>query len=228
MLVISGIATFLALWFVAPYAIRMLDVHRLRKLCRRQRAIVLTFDDGPSSSVTSKLLILLAEYQASATFFALGRKIESDPRVCALILAEGHEFGSHSYRHLNAWKNSPLAVYRDIDMGLHFANNTSSSVWFRPPYGKITLATLLQVRINKCLLAWWTIDSTDTWRTPRPVEAVLRAIRRQGGGVILLHDHDRFDNLEREAYVLDMTRAILEVARNEGFRVCKLSDIYGL
>ena len=102
----------------------------------------------------------------------------------------------------------------------------NAAPFFRPPHGKITLATLLQVWMNKCRLAWWTIDSSDTWATPKSVEAVLDEIRRQGGGVILLHDHDRSGHPEREAYVLDLTRAILEMARNERFRVCKLSAVY--
>ena len=226
MLFVYGAAGFLGLWFVVPYAVRKVDVYRLRKLCQKHRTIALTFDDGPSNSVTSKLLHLFADFRAHATFFALGHKIESCSEACALIAGGGHEFGSHSYRHLNAWEQSPLAVYRDIDQGLSLVRKLNAAPFFRPPHGKITLATLLQVWMNKCRLAWWTIDSSDTWATPKSVEAVLDEIRRQGGGVILLHDHDRSSHPEREAYVLDLTRAILEMARNERFRVCKLSAVY--
>ena len=110
MTIILGVIVFFFFWFIVPYAIRKVDVYRLRKLCQKHRIIALTFDDGPSNSVTSKLLHLLADFRAHATFFALGHKIESDTEACALISGGGHEFGSHSYRHLNAWKESPLAV----------------------------------------------------------------------------------------------------------------------
>lgn len=56
--------------------------------------------------------------------------------------------------------------------------------------------------------------------------AVLDDIRRDRGAAILLHDHDRTNKPGREAYVLELTRAILEMARNEGFKVYRLPEIY--
>ena len=49
-----------------------------------RHAVALTFDDGPSPLYTPKILALLKQYQAHATFFVLGRKVEKYP---GLVLA---------------------------------------------------------------------------------------------------------------------------------------------
>ena len=74
----------------------------------------------------------------------------------------------------------------------------------RPPFGKITLATLLQAWIKHQKLAWWTIDSKDSWSTPRPIEDIVNQVKIDGGGVILMHDHDRKESTAHN-YVINLT-----------------------
>lgn len=211
-------------WLVLPYAVRKFQETILKRKCRMSRTIVLTYDDGPGE-VTRKLLVLLEAYEVHATFFMLGNKIATNFELLHMLIKAGHEIGSHSFQHLNAWKSLPLAVYRDIKHGFVCIGDFNRTSLFRAPHGKITLATLLQVWFNQCRFAWWTIDSTDTWSVPIPIEGVVNRIRNDGGGVILMHDHSRPDNPERELYVLDLTKSILELARKEGFKVCRMSEI---
>jgi peptidoglycan/xylan/chitin deacetylase (PgdA/CDA1 family) len=223
MIAISIATAFLLCWFVVPYALRRLQVARLRQRCRELRAIVLTYDDGPGVRVTPRLHELLDSFGATATFFPLGCKLEN-----AGWSPGRHELGSHSYKHLHAWKNSPMAVHEDIDRGLASVSRLSECRLFRPPHGKLTLATLLQVWARGCSMAWWTIDSSDTWPATVPASRIIERIAREGGGVILLHDHDRLKDREREAYVTELTRSVLEFSRAEGFKVCKMSDVIGV
>jgi peptidoglycan/xylan/chitin deacetylase (PgdA/CDA1 family) len=223
MIAINITATFLLCWFVVPYVLRRLQVAQLRRRCRELRAIVLTYDDGPGARVTPRLHELLDSFGVSATFFPLGYKLEG-----AMSLSGRHELGSHSYRHLHAWKNSPMAVHEDIDRGLASVSRLCACTLFRPPHGKLTLATLVQVWARGCQMAWWTIDSSDTWPEPVPASRIIERIVREGGGVILLHDHDRLKDREREAYVIELTRSVLEFSRAEGFKVCKMSDVIGV
>ena len=208
-----------------PYVIRKFQEAILKLKCRISHTIVLTYDDGPGTELTKNLLALLKTYDVRATFFMLGNKVTVDLEIPHMLVQAGHEIGSHSFQHLNAWKRSPLAVYRDINRGLADISALSKPLLFRPPHGKVTLATMLQVRLNQCRHAWWTIDSTDTWPTPMPIELVVDRIRCDGGGVILMHDHSRPNNPEREAYVLELTKCILELARKERFKVCKMSEL---
>jgi peptidoglycan/xylan/chitin deacetylase (PgdA/CDA1 family) len=216
---------FLFAWYAIPYLIKKINQHVLKYRCRTRRIISLTYDDGPGALLSGKLIDLLAEYNAKATFFVLGHKIQSSGQVVESIVQAGHEIGSHSFRHLNAWKRSPLAVYRDIKQGLILTTAVASAKLFRPPHGKATIATMAQIKINNARHAWWTIDSSDTWITSMPMESVIARIKRDGGGVILMHDHDRAYSPEREEYVLELTRLILELARKEGFSICRMGEI---
>ncbi|MDQ2921720.1 MAG: polysaccharide deacetylase family protein, partial [Acidobacteriota bacterium] len=67
-------------------------------------AVALTFDDGPSMD-TERILDVLAEHNVCATFFMIGRHVESLPQTARRVVAEGHEVGNHSYSH-------PIFLYR--------------------------------------------------------------------------------------------------------------------
>lgn len=212
-------------WLVLPYAIRKVQEAILKQKCRTSRTIVLTYDDGPGTEVTTKILALLKAYDVRATFFVLGKNLAGNLELAHMLVRAGHEIGTHSFLHLNAWKRSPFTVYRDIKLGFTGIKAFGRPLLFRAPHGKLTLATMLQVWFNQCRQAWWTIDSTDTWPAVMPIERVIEQIRINRGGVVLMHDHSRPNNPEREAYVLDLTKSILELARIEGFKVRRMSEV---
>ncbi|MFN6039644.1 MAG: polysaccharide deacetylase family protein, partial [Bacteroidota bacterium] len=68
--------------------------------------VYLTFDDGPTEGVTDWVLDLLMKHGVKATFFCLGKNIESNPDLLHRISAEGHTAANHTFNHLNGWKNS--------------------------------------------------------------------------------------------------------------------------
>ena len=72
--------------------------------------IAMTFDDGPSATLTSKLLDLLAAHHIKATFFVIGEKIAEFPEIVARAAREGHEIASHSWSHPNLAKMSQESV----------------------------------------------------------------------------------------------------------------------
>ena len=62
----------------------------------------LTFDDGPSTTVTPKILDILKKNNVKATFFLLGENIEANEKSRELIkreFNEGHAIGNHTYSH---------------------------------------------------------------------------------------------------------------------------------
>lgn len=59
----------------------------------------LTFDDGPSSKVTPKVLKILDDYNIKATFFILGKSLEYHKDMLKVIYEKGHAIGNHSYTH---------------------------------------------------------------------------------------------------------------------------------
>ena len=59
--------------------------------------VYLTFDDGPTPGVTEWILDQLAEYDAKATFFCLGKNAEQYPHLYRMIVDAGHAIGNHTY-----------------------------------------------------------------------------------------------------------------------------------
>src|SRR5213593_4663199 len=72
--------------------------------------IAMTFDDGPSATLTPKLLDLLATHHIKATFFVIGENVAEHPDIVARAAREGHEIGNHSWSHPNFAKMSEEGV----------------------------------------------------------------------------------------------------------------------
>ncbi|MGE3109774.1 MAG: polysaccharide deacetylase family protein [Phycisphaerales bacterium] len=212
-----------------PALVRFGPSRRLRGLCRRARAVCLTYDDGPGAELTREVMRVLAAYKAKATFFALGTRAAGTADVLDELEAAGHEIGCHTSRHLNAWKAGSEAV-ADIRAGYEQLSRwVSAEGMFRPPYGKMNFATMGEVRRRGAAVGWWTIDSGDTHDVLPRVETAAEHAARDGGGVVLLHDFDRAsEKAERAAFVVKATELVLEVARQEGMRVVCLGELLSL
>ena len=77
---------------------------------RQNNRIAVTFDDGPHPENTPRILDLLDEVKATATFFLQANEAEAHPHLVRQISARGHQIGNHGYLHLDA-KKSGLRVY---------------------------------------------------------------------------------------------------------------------
>ena len=221
--------TLVLLWFPLPFSLRKWGETRLDRRCRSGRAIILSYDDGPGPGLTPPLLDLLAEYGVRASFHVLGRNAERAPALMRRLVAEGHEVGSHTQDHANAWKSSPLRFARDLAAGVKTVDACGGQGrHFRPPFGKMTLAGLVQGLVLGLRYGWWTVDSRDSWDR-RPIADVLAELTHRGGGVVLMHDFDTYTRApsvpSHHDHVLALTRSILEMARREGFRIIPLSAL---
>lgn len=66
---------------------------------KEEKVAYLTFDDGPSLSVTPKILEILKEENVKATFFVIGKSVDAHPEIVRQAYAEGHYIANHSYTH---------------------------------------------------------------------------------------------------------------------------------
>lgn len=216
-------------WFGLPISLRKWGEWRLRQICRARRAIVLSYDDGPGEVLTPRLLDLLAQHAVTASFHVLGRHAELRPELLRRMIAAGHDVGSHTQEHCNAWRSTPWRAARDLAAGVRVVKGLGGS-WrlYRPPFGKQTGGGLLQAALLGLRHCWWTVDSRDSWAR-RPIADVLAELRRRGGGVVLMHDFDRYDRAPPQPahvdHVLDLTGQIIAFAGAEGFRILPLSHL---
>jgi peptidoglycan-N-acetylglucosamine deacetylase len=210
--------------YFSPWVWRRYRMNRIRREVVKKRILSLTYDDGPSGELTPQLLDLLQSRGVRATFFILGRHAQRHPHIVDRIVKQGHDVGCHSDQHLNAWKTLPWEAIADINTGYERLSRwIQPNGMFRPPHGKITLPTYWSIRRRGAPVWWWTIDSGDTRDVlPHPSQVADR-LRREGGGIVLMHDLDRTQ--ERTDFVLELTAALLDVAQQESFKVMPLREI---
>ncbi|MBV7379805.1 polysaccharide deacetylase family protein [Maritimibacter dapengensis] len=219
-----------SLWYFVPWVVRRVQTRSLRQLCAQKRAIVLTFDDGPSESFSSNLADFLEARNARATFFLIGENATNHSDFALKLHDSGHEIGSHTRHHTNAWQTPPVRSIRDVMAGREDLKGIGIQTHlFRPPFGKITLGSLIYASRVRDRLAFWTIDSRDSW-APRPVKDVLKDVQSQGGGVILMHDFERplrGPNPEgHKDYVISLTGALLDFADKHDFAIMRFGDLF--
>lgn len=149
-----------------------------------ERAIFITFDDGPHKEITPWVLDTLSKYKAKATFFCIGKNAEQNPEIIERIRREGHALGNHTYSHCKGWGTKSGPYVQDVDL----ANNYLQSNLFRPPYGRISREQARQLA-GRYNIIMWDILSRDYSRIVshrRCVREVLPHLR--GGSIIAFHD----------------------------------------
>ena len=80
------------------------------------KRVFLTFDDGPSETVTPLILDLLKEENVPATFFTLGTNVKRHPEIVRREFDEGHYVANHGYSHkYSAVYASPQATFDEYN-----------------------------------------------------------------------------------------------------------------
>ena len=77
--------------------------------------VYFTFDDGPTPEITNFVLDCLAQYEAKATFFCIGKNMLLNPQLVELIHARGHQIGNHTMHHANAWGYAADEYQQDFE-----------------------------------------------------------------------------------------------------------------
>jgi peptidoglycan/xylan/chitin deacetylase (PgdA/CDA1 family) len=154
-------------------------------------AIAITIDDGPEPEVTPRVLDLLDEHHARATFFCIGERVDRHPALARALVARQHEIGNHSYRHLMRFSLlGPRGVAQEIARAQEAIGAATGKAprFFRAPAGlRNPFLEPALTRANLRLVSW-TRRGFDTVNgsAGRVLESLTRHL--QGGDILLLHD----------------------------------------
>ncbi|OCR00178.1 polysaccharide deacetylase [Oscillatoriales cyanobacterium USR001] len=158
------------------------------KLPSQQKAIALTFDDGPWPESTVEILNILNKNQIKATFFMVGRYLKVYPDIAKKVAANGHAIGNHTWNH-RYYQYNQAAAAKEIDRTTALIKEvTGMNVsMFRPPGGILTNGLAAYARKKKYTVVMWSVDSLD-WRNS--MQSLKQNVLRQtnSGGIILMHD----------------------------------------
>ena len=114
-----------ALWlrWLYPRATWRMDKH--------EKAVYLTFDDGPIPEATPFILETLAEHGIKATFFMVGDNVRKHPELYEKVVAAGHRIGNHTFNHIGGFRHSIHTYSANASK----ADELLHTDLFRPPHG---------------------------------------------------------------------------------------------
>jgi len=133
----------------------------------KEKVVYLTFDDGPNSHFTGRVLDVLARKNAKATFMVVGKNVILNPDVIRRIISEGHGISNHSFSHdYNKIYVSPEAFIADLEENnVVLAPYTGKPVMvFRAPGGPQKLSPALRNKLHRggYTSVGWNIASADS------------------------------------------------------------------
>ncbi|KRF17891.1 hypothetical protein ASG90_06065 [Nocardioides sp. Soil797] len=154
--------------------------------------VALTFDDGPSSAVTPRLLAILRRNDVSATFFMVGERVSGASATARAVARAGHVVANHTWHHTLMTTQTDEEI-RDAllstDRVLRRAGVVPSKL-MRPPYGGIDARVRAAIARTGLVPVLWDIDPED-WM-PRSTQAiedsVIAGLRPHRSNVVLQHD----------------------------------------
>lgn len=171
------------------------------------KVVYLTFDDGPSSQSTAKIIEILKLYDVKATFFVQGRNVAKNAEALKRIHKAGHAIGNHSYSHNytliysdedSFWEDfekcqeaifSVVGIYPEL---YRFPGGSTAAVDLNgEPFVKGIQTTLLDKGMQHCD---WNIDSGDAasgYASAGTIKSnAYSQIGKKKNAIVLMHDTD--------------------------------------
>ena len=189
----------------------------------KKKEIALTFDDGITNADRSKTVLnILKKYNVSATFFCIGKNLQTDAQIEVLkrMDTEGHIIGNHSYSHSNFYdfysskQVTADALKTDVIIEQHIGKKP---LFYRPPYGITTPNIAKAIKSTDYKTIGWSLRSLDT--VIKDPETMLKRVKQKlkNGDILLFHDHVE--------YMPIFLPIFLEHLLNKGYRVVGVDEL---
>lgn len=167
-----------SLWlrWIYPDALWRMDPH--------ERAVYLTFDDGPIPDITPRVLDILDSYHVKATFFMVGDNVRKHPDEFQMVKDRGHRIGNHTYNHIGGLRHGIRGYLNNVDK----ADSLLHTDLVRPPYGWLKWEQYFFLRRHYQLVMWDLV--TRDYSKRLDAKQVLWNVRHytRPGSIITFHD----------------------------------------
>ena len=167
-----------------PQFIRQLYPRACWRMSASERAVYLTFDDGPIPEVTPWVLDVLDKYRVKATFFMVGDNVRKHPEEYNMVVERGHRIGNHTFNHLRGLEER---------VGHYVENADKADIYlktdlFRPPHGFMRMSQYRALSERYRIIMWDLV--TRDYNSKLTGEQVLGKVKRyvRNGSIITFHD----------------------------------------
>lgn len=188
-----------------------------------ERAIYLTFDDGPIPEVTPWVLDKLDQFDVKATFFMVGDNVRKHPDIFRMVVERGHGIGNHTMHHIKFFDRNSLRYMADVREMEQIVNenltvsqedenyelfNSQLSIFnskklFRPPHGFLNHYQYEKLKWAGYKIVMWDLVTRDYSYKLRPPQVLSNVLRyTRNGSIITFHDSLRSWNRGNLQYAL--------------------------
>ena len=149
-----------------------------------EKAVYLTFDDGPIPESTPWLIETLDKYNVKATFFMVGDNVRKYPELLELIKSHGHRLGNHTFNHIGGLKVWSWQYLWNANK----ADRLIQSNLFRPPHGWMKPLQYARLRRHYTIIMWDLV--TRDYSKLLTADDVFENVKRyaRNGSIITFHD----------------------------------------
>ena len=191
------------------------------------KRVFLTFDDGPSQTVTPKVLDTLKSEKIKATFFLLGSRVELEPDIVKREYEEGHYLASHGYSHVYSQiYASPQSVLEEYNKCISAIRNAIGQPEYNPhlfrypggywggKYASVKKEALQLLEQNDILHIDWnalTSDAAGAKTTEEFISELDKTVPKHNSVVVLMHD------AENKTATANALPTIIKYFRDQGF-----------
>ena len=189
--------------------------------CAKVKCVAFTFDDGPGP-YTDRLLQILNDNEAKATFFLIGNKVAADPAGAKRIVDAGMEVGSHTWEHPNMTTVPSDAIasqFTRANDAITAATGQAPKLW--RPAGGLTNDAVNKVAAQQGMAAiLWDVIPFD-WINDANTAATRYMLMTQikPGSVVLFHD--------TYSSTVDLVYQFIPVLKANGYHLVTVSQLLG-
>ena len=151
----------------------------------------LTFDDGPYTPVTKRIVKTLEAYNGRGTFFVVGNRVKDYSKMLKRTYDGGHQIATHTWSHKNLKKLSEHGVAAQVTKSMEAIKSVigENPTLLRPPYGAVDKTVKQRVKdAGGLALVNWSVDSKD-WKY-KNADTIVKTIMDnvKDGDIVLMHD----------------------------------------
>lgn len=167
-----------------PKLIRWMYPKAIWRMDPNEKAVYLTFDDGPIPQMTPWVLDVLDKYNIKATFFLVGDNVRKHPKEFEMLKARGHRLGNHTFNHIRGFE----WLTKNYLANTEKANELIQTDLFRPPHGHMRWLQYELLRRKYKIIMWdlVTRDYSKHLNGEQVFEKVKKYVRN--GSIITFHD----------------------------------------
>ena len=193
-----------------------------------RKIVALTFDDGPNGKYTQQVIDILDREGVKATFFLIGKNVETYPEIAKEIAVHGHAIGNHSYTH--PWllplekKKSILQEVDKAEAAIYKATGESPRL-FRPPHGLRSFWMDDIIRREGYTIFTWD-DMTKDYLQGTCEKKIARRILSNihPGSIIVLHDGVNLEHGINRENMIEALPEIIRELKKEGYEFVTLDE----